>query len=528
MNLPALKEQRGAKVDALKAILAKAESEKRDLSDNEQGAFNTGKTELERLERDIGNAEFLAEAERRAQGEPVNGGGDKRFEAELREFSLRKAIASQIPGLNVDAGREVEISRELERRAGRAAEGMLCPTAVFEKRVVTTGLPAGGPGANVIGTDWRGDMFIDRLRDAMVVRRLGVRVLDGLVGNVDIPKFKASATAAWIAENTALTPSDVQFEKVSLAPKHVGVLTEVSRNMILQSSPDIEGILRDDFAAQLGAALDKAAIQGGGTNEPVGVLGTSGVTDVPGGTTGLALTYDNVVALIGAVAGANALAQGSLGFLTNTKVTTKAATTLKNTADTASNFIIPDPGSGTLAGYPLAVTNLVPSNLTKSTGTNLSALIFGAWSEMLIGYWSAFDLLVNPYEGVAYTQRQCPGPRHADRRHQAAASRELRENRRHHHDMTTERRSAPLEVRAKGRRLEGYAALFNTEARVGDFHRDHRRGCVRELALTRHRRPGRPRCGQGIGADAKQDVAAGRGYPRPGVRPRPAVDHICQ
>jgi HK97 family phage prohead protease len=35
--------------------------------------------------------------------------------------------------------------------------------------------------------------------------------------------------------------------------------------------------------------------------------------------------------------------------------------------------------------------------------------------------------------------------------------------------MTTERRSAPLEVRAKGRRLEGYAALFNTEARVGDF-----------------------------------------------------------
>jgi HK97 family phage major capsid protein len=405
MRIADLKEQRGAKVDALKTILAKAENEKRDLNDNEQGAFDSGKTELERLERDIRNAEFLAEAERRAHGEPVHGSGDKRFEAELREFSLRKAIASQIPGSNIDAGRETEISRELERRAGHPPQGMLCPTAVFEKRVVTTGLPAGGPGANVIGTDWRGDMFIDRLRDAMVVRRLGVRVLDGLVGNVDIPRLKASATSAWVAENAAISASDVQFDKVSLTPKHCGVITEVSRNMVLQSSPDVEQILRDDFASQLGAALDRAAIAGGGANEPVGVLGTSGVTDVPGGTAGLALTYQNVVALIGAVAGANALAQGSLGFLTNTKVTAKAATTLKSTADTSSSFIIPDPGAGTLAGYPLAVSNLVPSNLVKgASGSVCSALIFGAWSEMLIGYWSAFDLLVNPYETTAFSK----------------------------------------------------------------------------------------------------------------------------
>jgi HK97 family phage major capsid protein len=73
--IPALKEQRAAKVDALKAILTKAENEKRDLSDGEQSAFDSGRTEIEKLERDIRNAEFLAEAERRAHGEPVNGGG---------------------------------------------------------------------------------------------------------------------------------------------------------------------------------------------------------------------------------------------------------------------------------------------------------------------------------------------------------------------------------------------------------------------------------------------------------------------
>jgi HK97 family phage major capsid protein len=402
-SIPALRETRAAKVDALKAILAKASTDKRDLTDDEQTAFDSGKVEIEKLERDIRNQEFLNEAERRATGEPVNGGDDRTFEAECREFSLVKAIRSQIPGLNVDAGRELEISRELERRNGRAAEGILCPTKIFEKRVVTTGLPAGGPGSNLIGTDWRSDMFIDRLREAMAIRRLGARVLNDLTGNVDIPRLKASATAAWVAENTAIPISDPQFEKISLTPKHCGCITEYSRNMLLQSSPDIEDILRSDFAQLLAAALDAAAIAGAGGTQPLGILGTSGVGNVPGGTDGAAPTYANIVALISAVGTANGLV-GSLGFLTNSKVLGKLATTLKSTADTSSSFIVPDPGADTLAGYALAISNLVPSNLTKGTGTNLSALIFGNWNDLLIGYWSAFDLLVNPYETTAYSK----------------------------------------------------------------------------------------------------------------------------
>ena len=81
------------------------------------------------------------------------------------------------------------------------------------------------------------------------------------------------------------------------------------------------------------------------------------------------------------------------------------ANTLMTAADTSSSFIIAEPGAGTLAGYPLAISNLVPSNITKGAGVNLSALIFGNWSsDLLIGYWSAFDLLVNPYESTAYTK----------------------------------------------------------------------------------------------------------------------------
>jgi HK97 family phage major capsid protein len=128
------------------------------------------------------------------------------------------------------------------------------------------------------------------------------------------------------------------------------------------------------------------------------------VLDVAGGPNGLAPTYPNVVALIAAVGAANALS-GSLGFLTNSKVVAKAATTLMSAADTSSSFIVAEPGAGTLAGYPLAVSANVPSNIVKGTsGATLSALIFGDWTQLLIGYWSAFDLLVNPYETTAYTK----------------------------------------------------------------------------------------------------------------------------
>jgi HK97 family phage major capsid protein len=404
MNLPALRETRATKVDALKSIITNATNERRDLNDNEQAAFDAGKLEIEKVERDIRNAEFLAEAERRAHGEPVSPSGDQRFDVEQRAFSIRKAIAAQIPGSSVDCGREKEISRELERRSGRTAEGLLVPMSVFEKRVVTSTLPATGPGSHIIPMDYDGVNYIDRLREAMVIRRLGARVLSGLVGNVGIPKLQTSATSYWVAENTAITASDIELDMIAMTPKHCGCLTEVSRNMVMQSSPDIEQLLRDDFALILARALDLAAIKGGGANEPYGVLASTGIGDVPVGAAGGPITWALINSLITTVDTSNAL-NGSLGFLTNSKVTGKASGILKSSADTASTFIMENPGAPTLAGYPLAVTNLVPSNLVKGgSGAVCSALIFGNWSDMLIGYWSAFDLLVNPYETTAYSK----------------------------------------------------------------------------------------------------------------------------
>ena len=401
MNLSAIREAKASKVATLRGMLASADTEKRALNSDEQSKFDAIKGEITGLEVDEQRTQFLEDVERRATGQRVAGTHDGNFEAECRAFSLTKAIAAQLPNSTVDAGREREISQELARRSGRAFSGIAVPTQVFEERVHTTALPAGGPGSNIIATDYRGDLFIDRLRNAIKVRQLGATVLSNLVGNVDIPRLKGSVTTGWVAENSALTASDAQFEKISLTPKHVGALAEYSRNMLQQASPDVEQLLRRDMALMLGEAVDLAAINGSGaSNQPLGILGTSGIGSVAIGTNGGPITWSSVIDLIAAVENVNGMGSG---FFTNTKVTKSARKTLKTTADTASNMVQTDPNA--LAGYPLQTSNLVPSNLTKGTSSGVcSALIFGNWADLLLGYWSELDVLVNPYESTAYSK----------------------------------------------------------------------------------------------------------------------------
>jgi HK97 family phage major capsid protein len=345
---------------------------------------------------------LLDDADRRAAGHPIGGGGaDGRFDAEVRQFSVVRALADKAGLPGVDAGREREISAEIARRSGRAFEGVAIPLAALagpmERRVFTTANPGGGPGSNIISNDLLSDQTIDRLRASLVVRQLGATVLSGLTGNVAIPRVKADATASWVAENSAITASDPQTDQVTLAPKHVGAITEFSRNLLLQASPDVEQLVRGILAQVLAQALDQAAISGAGaSNQPRGILNVSGIGSVAMGTNGAALTYDAVADLIGQVADVNAEV-GRLAFLTNTKVR-RAVAKLKDAQNRPLGTDV------VFQGQSVAYTNNVPSNLTKGSGTGLSALLWGNWSDLLIGLWSEIDVLVNPYESTAYSK----------------------------------------------------------------------------------------------------------------------------
>lgn len=400
MRIRDLVEKRARIVADMRAITAKPEGDGGDLSPDQEQRFETLKAELESTEKAITRQTLVDEAERRMQGENISGSGDNQLDAELRNFSLIRAIAGQCPDLSVDWGRERELSQELQRRSGRSAKGIMVPLSVFETRVTTTAAPAGGPGSLLIATDHLGNEYIDRLRAKLVISRLGARVLNGLSGNVEIPGLKASATAGWVAENTALAHSDAEYRHVTLSPKHAGALSELSRNMLLQTSPDIEALVRDDFAAILAEAIDRVAIKGGGVNEPTGVLASGGIVGVAMGENGAALTWDKVQELIGEVEDGNVDLE-RCAFLTSPKVVKQGRTVLKVPGDAGAGFLMDSRTS--LDGYSVARTTLVPSDLTKgNSAEKCSALIFGDFSDLLIGYWSAFDLLVNPYESSAY------------------------------------------------------------------------------------------------------------------------------
>lgn len=294
------------------------------------------------------------------------------------------------------AGFEIECSQAAAERAGKTSRGLMVPFDILQRDLLVGTATAGG---HTVATELQAGNFIDLLRNAMVIDRLGARFLTGLQGNIAIPRQTGAGTAYWVAENAAVTESAQAFDQVTMAPKTVGTFTDISRKLLLQSSIDVEGFVQRDLATVLGLAIQSAAIVGGGSGEPTGILSTAGIGDVAGGTNGLAPTWQHIIDLETDVAVANADV-GTLAYLTNAKVRGKLKGTEKFSSGTGQPVWMP--GSTPLNGYQAAVTNAVPSNLDKGSSTGVcSAIIFGNFADLLIGMWGGLDLLVDPYTGGA-------------------------------------------------------------------------------------------------------------------------------
>ena len=357
---------------------------------------------LSAIDEKIGRQATLDDLERRAAGTPVDGAG-REWQRRCVEFSITRAIGAAI-GLDVDAGHEREVSQELTRRSGRTFAGIAVPLdalsirardispaqlRAFERRdLISTTTPAGGPGGALIATVLDPSQWVDILRPALAVRQLGARIISNLTSNLNLPRMTAAATAAWFAENTAITSTQESFDDVPLRPRHMGAIVEVSRNMLQQSTPDVEAIVRMDLAQVLARGVDAAAIQGAGTaTEPLGVI-----TDVLCGTIAAAApTYDLLVDLTSLLATKNAL-DGSLGWLANATVR-GALLKIKDGYQRPYGLDV------LFQGYPY-----VFSNLAAGTALEENPIVFGNWNDLAIGMWSELDLLVNPYDSAAYSK----------------------------------------------------------------------------------------------------------------------------
>jgi HK97 family phage major capsid protein len=387
-----LLERRAAAVAEMRALADGAERETRDLNATEDARFGTLKAEIADLDKKIGRAQTLAEAERAAPAVLTGRVGDGAFEERARDFSIVKAIRASLPadlgGGGVDAGFEREMSAEVSRRSGRAFQGIAIPDAAFDVERRT--LLAGSSAADLIPNLHRADLFVNRLRDKLICARLGATMIDGLVGTVDVPRQTGSATVQWLGEDEAVTPSDPSFDDLTFSPHTVAALTSWSRRTMISASPSIENLIRADLAAVVASAIDAVALTGDGTsNRPTGIT-HSGAYEVPAGT---ALTWAEVLAFVAAVEGSNAL-DGSLGWALNTHVKTLLRSALV-AAGTDSRMIMTDPNS--LAGYPAISTNALPGSAPSESPAEAGTVVFGDWSSLMIGSYSGLDLLINPY-----------------------------------------------------------------------------------------------------------------------------------
>ena len=218
--------------------------------------------------------------------------------------------------------------------------------------------------------------------------------MQGLKGDVAIPKMSASVTnSAFVAEGSAPSEGAATFAQVTMSPKTLAAYVDVSRKLMMQSDPSVEQLLRNDIVNTFARKIDEVAIEGGGSNEPTGIIGNSDAAVVAIGTNGGAITYAKVVDLVKEVEIDNAIIGDNPAFLTNPKVIAQLRTIAKQGSGVEGNFIL-DPNNSIL-GYNVESTTLCPSDLSKGTGSNLSAMIFGDFSQLMLGFYSGLDVVVD-------------------------------------------------------------------------------------------------------------------------------------
>lgn len=349
------------------------------------------------IQRGLTVEQFQREAIEKLASKPVPTADIGMDKKEAKRYSLMRAINALANPTDANAQRAAAFEREcsdaVAAKLGKQARGFMLPFEVQTRDLVAGTANAGG---NLVATNLLAGSFIEQLRNAMVLPDLGTTMLTGLVGNVAIPKQSGAATAYWVAENNDPTESQQTLAQVTLSPKTVGAFTDISRRLTLQSSIDVEAMVQRDLAAVLGLAIQQAAISGSGSNnQPSGLL-TLITPSVVGGADGAAPTWAHIVELESDVAVANALVD-NMAYLTNAKVRGKLKTTSKVSGQ---NGFIWENGDTPVNGYRAAVTNAVPSNLTKGNSNGVcSAIIFGNFRDLVIGMWGGLDLMVDPYTG---------------------------------------------------------------------------------------------------------------------------------
>jgi HK97 family phage major capsid protein len=383
---------------------------------------------------DAFSREVLTELEKRGAA-PLPQPGAERLDLtdkEQKEYNLARGIMAAVTNIERASGGsagkrentfEMEISEQIEKtwKAERHG-GLFVPwslrhawTPELQTKYGDAVSKRAGGGAGVAlaaGTSTGGaelvfvepGEFIQFLYNRMRVRELGARTIAGLRDNVSFPKQTGKATGSWVGENPGQDVGDsaVTLGAIPSSPKTYQSSSSYSRQLLAQAVIDVDTLVREDLGRDMALAVDSVAIVGGGSNQPTGIVPTSGVQSyetiagVAGGHNGGILSWDDIIIMSEKLEDANADQLGDGGWLTTPGI----KSSLKRTARLGNVIGLPIwADDNTVDGFRARSSNQVAKNNVQGTsGANCHTLIRGVFETMIIAMWgSGFELVVDPY-----------------------------------------------------------------------------------------------------------------------------------
>lgn len=400
MSLKELNEKLGAKKKEARALIDAATAAKRELTAEERSKIAALQNECDALGEQVTiEARQLALEASKSPYKDLSQ-SEKR---DVDSFDLGKAIRSFIQGEAQD-GIEAELLEEGSREARAArvgGSGIFLPRLYVQRRDPNGGLAerrdmtaTGGTNLNqggyAIATEKLG--ILDAFFNALVLRDAGAQILTNLQGNFDWPRITSGTAPSHKAENTAGDEISPTLTGASFSPKRLPGILDLSDQLLLQTGGVIETVVRRNLTEQASSLAEYYAIEGiGNSNQPTGILSTTGIGAVVGGTNGAAPDWADIVNLEAKVNIANAN-RGTLHYLTNYKVKGMLNTTPK-VASTDSRMILEDSASAMLNGYKPLFTNNVASNRTKGSSSGVcSSIIFGQFSDLVMAFWAGINI----------------------------------------------------------------------------------------------------------------------------------------
>jgi hypothetical protein len=310
--------------------------------------------------------------------------------SDSRGYSLLNLVRSQAEGKPSQARFEKDLSSLVAAKTGVVANGEWVPFGVLARDFNI--FSDGNNAANLLGDGRLGALAGDPLRQVFTLGRLGATFFGGLKSTAAVPVF-TSAEAATFESEIGMGPEVFHESRlVTLTPYTVRAVFEMSLQAVFQATPELESAARRLMMVAIDEAMQAGIFAGDGSGVlPTGILNNADRNLVAGGTDGATLTFQHLIDMENACATDN-VAPGARGWVINA-----ATQKYLRTKARASGlpFILGDDNQ--VLGAPVHVTNALPSDLTKGSGTALNGLIYGQdWSQLLVGiYGGGIDVTVD-------------------------------------------------------------------------------------------------------------------------------------